>query len=487
MLHSVCKKSHSICSIRKFCVILRPKNILKTMKKTLTTIFVLLMSLCALAQRTNTRDYVSLELIPDHADWVYQTGEKVVIKVTPKLHYSAMPDAVLHYSWGPEIRPAEEEKDITSGKKGTIELKLKGSSVPGFKKLTVSTEYDGKTYTNSINIAFEPEHILPTVPLPDDFRAFWDDEIARARKTPVEPLFTLHPELCTGTYDVYEVRFQNTKKGDFLYGAMCTPKGVNPADTMATKQYPVLIIWPGAGVKPHPGDGSYFPEKGIITLEMGVHGIPVMERQEWYTTLGQGALATHNTYGMDDRSTYYYKRIFIGTVRTVDMLCGMACIDKDRIGCFGGSQGGALSIVNAGLDPRIKCTAVAYPAMCELAGEYRGRVGGWPHLWTGGKPDYKQLQKKEGYKSALAYEAIQEQRVRTLDYYDVVNFARQITCPIWFQIGYNDHVCCPTSTYSAYNVITAEKELFTPLDCGHWQYPEHREKRAKWLYQKILK
>ena len=95
--------------------------------------------------------------------------------------------------------------------------------------------------------------------------------------------------------------------------------------------------------------------------------------------------------------------------------------------------------------------------------------------------------KKDGYRSATAFESIQEQRVQTLDYYDVVNFARLITCPVWFQIGFNDHVCCPTSTFSAYNVLTAEKELFTPLDCGHWQYPEHRQKRANWLIEHLLK
>ena len=454
------------------------------MKQTLS-ICLLLLSVLAFGQRTNTRGYVTIELVPDHSDWTYQTGENVVIEVTPKLHYSALPDATIHYSWGPEIRPAEEEKDLQLGKKGSVTLHLKGSKVPGFKKLTVKTEYDGTTYTNWINIAFSPERIEPTVPMPDDFLRFWEDAIARARKTPIEPLFTLHPELCTGSYDVYEVRFQNTRKGDYMYGAMCTPKGVNPADTAATKQYPVMIIWPGAGVKPHPGDANYFAAKGIITLEMGIHGIPVMERQEWYSALGQGALASYMTMGMEDRDTYYYKRVFTGTVRTVDMLCTMACVDTARIACFGGSQGGALSLVHAGLDKRIKCTAVAYPAMCEMAGEYRGRVGGWPHLWTGGKSDYKALQQKEGYKSAVAFETIQEQKVRTLDYYDVVNFARLITCPTWFQIGYNDHVCCPTSTYAAYNVLTAQKTLFTPLDCGHWQYPEHRLKRAQWLIQQI--
>ena len=32
-----------------------------------------------------------------------------------------------------------------------------------------------------------------------------------------------------------------------------------------------------------------------------------------------------------------------------------------------------------------------------------------------------------------------------------------------------------------------KKELFALLYCGHWQYPEHRQKRANWLIEHLLK
>ena len=111
--------------------------------KRILSLFFILMSTLSFAQRTNTRGYVTIELTPDHADWTYKTGENVQIQVTPKLHYMPMSNAQVHYTWGPEIRPAEEEKDLSVGKSGSISLKLRGSKVPGFKKLTVTTEYDG--------------------------------------------------------------------------------------------------------------------------------------------------------------------------------------------------------------------------------------------------------------------------------------------------------------------------------------------------------
>ena len=146
-------------------------------------------------------------------------------------------------------------------------------------------------------------------------------------------------------------------------------------------------------------------------------------------------------------------------MKTVDFLCSLDFVDTTRIAVTGGSQGGALAIIHAALDKRVKCASAAYPALCEIAGSYHGRVGGWPRIF------------RDMNEPALA------QKVAVSEYYDVVNFARKLTCPIKMYIGYNDQTCCPTSTYAAYNVITSQKELLTPLDCAHWQYPEHKKDR----------
>ena len=432
------------------------------MRKTFSLFLCLVLSLGLAAQKTNLRDYVSIRFIPNHADWVYTVGEEVEIEVAAVRHYVPIPDAEVHYTWGMEQRDAEKVGTMHTGKQGVQRLRLAGAKQSGFKTLSASVEVDGKTYSNSINLAFAPEDIRPTTPLPADFEAFWQESIEQVRRVPLRPMLTLLPEHCTADADVYEVRFQNFQKGHYLYGTLAVPRGVDPLH--ATEQYPAVVLWPGAGVKPHPGDVDFFPAHGVITLEMGINGIPVNLPQQVYDDLRANALRDYNTIHLDDRDAYYYRRVYAGTVKTVDFLCSLPCVDTARIGCYGGSQGGALTIVHAALDPRIKAAAASYPALAEIAGYVHGRAAGWPK-----------------------WRELSEDKQNVTEYYDVVNFARMVHCPVWFMLGYNDQVCCPTSTYAVFNTLPCPKTLLTPLDCAHWMYAEHKQQRAEWLLEQLTK
>jgi hypothetical protein len=46
-----------------------------------------------------------------------------------------------------------------------------------------------------------------------------------------------------------------------------------------------------------------------------------------------------------------------------------------------GSQGGALSIVTAALDSRVRGLAAYYPALSDVTGYLHNRAGGWPHMF----------------------------------------------------------------------------------------------------------
>jgi cephalosporin-C deacetylase-like acetyl esterase len=76
-------------------------------------------------------------------------------------------------------------------------------------------------------------------------------------------------------------------------------------------------------------------------------------------------------------------------------------------------------------------------------------------------------------------------KISTIAYYDVVNFARRVKVVGYYSWGYNDETCPPTSMYAAYNVISAPKELYLALDTGHWTYPEQGEKMNAWLLSRL--
>jgi len=277
---------------------------------------------------------------------------------------------------------------------------------------------------------------------------------------PMDAKMTLLPERCTEKVNVYHVNLQNFRTSARLYGILCMPKKEG--------KYPALLLVPGAGVRPYAGNIA-LAERGVITFEIGIHGIPVTMEPYVYTDLGAGVLNGYSNYNMDNRDRYYYKRVYVGCVRANDFLTSLPQYDGKNLGVAGGSQGGALSIVTAALDPRVKYLAAYYPALSDVTGYLNGRAGGWPHMFD---------------KNNLPFNDLKEKK-ETMKYYDVVNFARQLKVPGFYSWGFNDETCPPTSMYAAYNVISAPKELYLALDTGHWTYPEQRDRFNNWIVEHL--
>jgi cephalosporin-C deacetylase-like acetyl esterase len=77
------------------------------------------------------------------------------------------------------------------------------------------------------------------------------------------------------------------------------------------------------------------------------------------------------------------------------------------------------------------------------------------------------------------------EKVKTLEYYDVANFARRIACPVYLTWGYNDDTCPPTTSYIVWNLIRAPKEaLITPIN-EHWTSNETNYGQMLWLKKHI--
>ena len=399
-------------------------------------------------QAQPAQQLVNVVVSPDHADWNYKAKENATFKVQVYKDNILMKNVSVDYEIGPEFFPTEKKQDVVL-KNGEITLKS-SMKEPGFLRCKVTAKVDGVNYEGMTTVGYDVEKIRPTTAEPKDFDEFWTNAIEEARKTPLNPKMILLPEKCTSTQDVYEVSFQNERTGSRIYGILTTPNSPG--------RYPAVLKVPGAGIRPYGGSSM---GDNIIVLEIGIHGIPVTLPQEVYNNLSAGALNGYQQFNMNNRDKHYYKRVFSGCVRAVDFIYSLPGFDGSTIGVTGGSQGGALSIITAGLDPRIKFLAAYYPAMCDYAGYLNNRAGGWPHYYRNAKP--------------------QPNEVETLAYFDVVNFARRVKVPGWYSWGFNDVTCPPTSMHAAYNVIPGSKELNLYLNTGHWTYPEQRTAGDNWL------
>jgi len=402
---------------------------------------------------------VKIVVTPDHPNWLYKQGEKAHFQIIVMRNSEPVQNVRIRYEVGPE-QMAPTKRDSSVLKDGRMMVDAGTMKEAGFLRCKVSAEVDGIKYDNLATAAFTPEQIKPTTELPADFVQFWDKAKAEAAQVPMDVKLTLLPERCTEKVNVYQVNVQSYKVGMRLYGILCMPK--KPG------KYPALLRVPGAGVRPYNGDAA-MAENEIIYLEIGIHGIPVTMDLSVYNDLAKTALNGYQFFNLDDRDRYYYKRVYLGCVRAIDFLYSLPEFDGTTLAVTGGSQGGALSIVTAGLDSRVKYLAAFYPALCDLTGYLFGRAGGWPHMFNESNKAFNNKKDK----------------IETSKYYDVVNFARFVKVPGFYSWGYNDLTCPPTSMYSAYNVILAPKSLTIFEETGHWTYPEQNELARKWLVEKL--
>ena len=402
---------------------------------------------------------VVVRVVPDRADRLYAPGTPVSFRISVLADGQPVTGATVRYSIGPENLPADEKAAALDG----AELLVAGGTLmePGFLRCVAKVTVNGRGYRGLATVGFAPERIAPTQTEPADFDAFWIAGKAELARIPLEPRLELIPEASTGAINVYHVSFRTWSRTSSapsparIYGILCEPK--------APGRYPAFLRVPAAGVRPYKGELE-LAARGAITLEIGIHGIPVNGPKEIYDQLRSGSLEGYSQFNLDDPARYFYRRVELGCVRALDFLVSRENWDGRHLLVFGASQGGMLAVATGALDARVTAVAAMIPAYCDVTGYLHGRAGGWPHL----------------FRSAANGPASPE-KIRTTGYYDTVNFARRLRGPVLFAVGYNDENCAPTSVYAAYNTVAVAKALFVAPEAGHTITPEMDIHVRAWL------
>ena len=398
--------------------------------------------------------------VPDHADWLYETGEKAKVEVQFYKYGIPQDGLEVAYEIGGDMMPADKSGTVTL-KNGRAVISMGTMNQPGFLDCRLSATVNGKKYKHHVKIGFSPEKLQPYTKLPADFNAFWEKNLAEAAKCPMKYTIEPAPEYSSEKSDCYLIKLQCFRPGSYIYGYLTRPK--------AAGNYPVVLCPPGAGVKTikDPKRHIYYADEGCIRLEMEIHGLnPTMSAEEFKEI--SSAFGNYLVNGIDNRDNYYMKKVYLACVRAVDYLTSLPDWDGKNVIVQGGSQGGALALVTAGLDKRVTACVANHPALSDMAGYKAGRAGGYPHLFK----NYQGMDTQE--------------KINTLAYYDVVNFAKQIKVPVYMTWGYNDNTCPPTTSYIVYNVLDCPKEaLITPIN-EHWTSEATEYGHLKWI-QKHLK
>ena len=419
--------------------------------KTKITCFVVGLAALLLSVDAAPEEGVVLQVLPDRDAPVYQCGETVTFS----------------------IKATQDGKPLTKGNV-TVVLTLDGAKrisqqiatlgeepatvtatreEPGFLSCDVSMHRDSRN--GHTVVAFEPEHMKPAAIMPEDFDEFWAAGRKRIDAIPMDLQLTPLPEYSNAQQESFKISLANIDNTR-IYGYLSVPKG-------RKGPFPAIVSVPGVGVGEPSGPNREYAAAGSLSLYMGVHTHDLGLPREEYDKLRAGPLAAYSHIGAPDLEEFFFRRAILGIDRAVRYVTSRPDWDGKHLVYHGTSQGGGMGLILAGLNPSFTAAAVNVPSLCEYNAQRLGRGSNGVQLLV------------------HAPEAQKGQYAKMADYFDAVNFARKIRCPVIMSVGYFDTSCPPWTVYPAYNVIEAPKRMFPGYRGGHGVPHELRQFIHPWL------
>lgn len=311
---------------------------------------------------------------------------------------------------------------------------------PGFLRCTVThAPKGGKTTRKLAAAAIAPLEIPPSLPVPEDFNAFWNRQKAALAKVPMKAELTPVKGQRLPAFDV-----RITALGAPVSGYFAKPKDARP------KSLPIILWVHGAGVRSSSlGNAVTGAGKGMLSMDINAHGLPNGRPAQFYKDQSAGPLRNYRHAGREDRDKVYFKGMCLRLVRALDFLTAQPEWDGKTVAVVGHSQGGYQALVAGGLDPRVTFIGTGVPAGCDHTGNAAGRIAGWPKIvpLKDGRPDPQILEASR--------------------YVDAVNFAHGFKGEAIMSVGFIDTVCPPTSCYAAYNALGGPKQVLNEPAMGH--------------------
>jgi len=304
-------------------------------------------------------------------------------------------------------------------------------------------------------------------PCPKDFDSFWNESLAEMHA--IDPQVELMPaEFKTPQAECSHLFFTG------VGGARIHAKLLRPRNTSMPQ--PAVLQFHGYS----DDSGDWFNKLGYVAAGFTVAALDCRGQAGLSEDSGKvfgNTLHGHIIRGLDDAlrgspEKMLYRQIFLDTAQLAGIVMEMPEVDPSRIGINGGSQGGALTIACAALEPRIKRAAALYPFLSDYM-----RV--WEMDQT--KDAYVELQ--EYFRHSDPTHKHESSIFESLGYIDIQFLASRIQAEVLWGIGLMDTICPPSTQFAVYNKITSPKKMVIYPDFGHEPLPGFYDQAYQFLLE----
>jgi cephalosporin-C deacetylase len=420
-------------------------------KRVVVKILTLLLGFLGMISGYAGQSAVKCNVVPDKKSAVYKCGEIVNFTISLKNGSDLLKDGIATVIFSNDgLRQLKKQSHgLAMGNPFKVSI---ACQQPGFVQCRVI--FKNKSYFGGA--AFEPEKIKPVSDMPKDFDKFWGNAIQELEKIPVDVKLSKDNRFKSSHFDMFRLSLANINNNR-IYGFLSVPKN-------RKGPFPAIILTPGAGASLSdpffgPAYKKAFYKKlassGTLVLVLNVHDYePPVNITEYKRTLRQmqKKLGAYMFNGAPDKNKYFYKQAILGLYRAVNYVASRSDWDGKHFVAAGFSQGGGMTLALGALNKNITAVAAQNPALCDHEGFKVGRSPGWPRLYRRGG-------------------ANKEKFMKMASYFDGVNFARKLKCPVLFAVGFTDNTCSPSSVYSAYNSVKSSKLIINMPQVAH-AYPK---------------
>ncbi len=406
----------------------------------LTILFASTLKAVALQQKEEEAEEtgdVTLRAIPQGKDAIFKRNENILYKL--QLQNKTNDSQVGEISY---LITTDEGQKVSLD---SVHIAMRGNSkkellikIPqkktGFYRLNFMIKLP--EYDDTVRKVFgvDPDKIQSQLHRPADFEAFWKQSREQLEKVAPKYKVIERRDLSTEEKRVYSVEMQSYE--NFLIRGWL----VVPTDG---KKFPVHYRVPGyvVGLKPNMDSDDF------IAFDINVRG-----NGDSKDVINVGT-DNYCLINVENKDKYIYRGVYMDCIRGLDFLCSHPDlgIDTSKIYVEGGSQGGALAVITAGLDSRVKVLTMQVPLYADIhdnmsiSASYKSQV--FP---------FKVFRKYNSMHPGFTWDKF----FSTFDYYDPQNFAPMVKCPVLMGIGLLDQFCPPRCSMALFNHIGSTNKEF---------------------------
>ncbi|HNW29677.1 MAG TPA: acetylxylan esterase [Spirochaetota bacterium] len=299
---------------------------------------------------------------------------------------------------------------------------------------------------------------LPPQDKKNDFDQFWEKAIAEIKKIPLETELVKNGKRTTHRFASYDVSYKGFTRTT-VTGELLIPRGTPK---------PKVIIY----VHDYNSEVQFSQQTlddSVSYFFINLRGHTEIVRHA--DTEKEPASPGYMVENILDRDTYYVKAVYLDLYRSIDMLRLIPDINCSAIGIIGKGFGAAAAVFTTAFSDRVAALVMETPAFCHLSLSQNISESDASN---------------EINEFVSTVKAKKKQIKENLTYFDALNFADRIGCPVLATVGFKDTLSPPECVFSLFNHIRSEKVIEVYPEEGNTAGGNAQFKKSiQWLVKQI--